>query len=145
MEPLKIINRIELAQALGRAQIIMMGTPLAEKYRLVTRRWFIDEFGPALMKVLAKFGISRNTAQDGWDCSDLALFGAGYARVLNVLSEGAKESVAIGVMGYGGLMTPGHAIMLAVTDEGVAFYDPTYQKEVSPTLEERQLCRVTIF
>lgn len=140
------INRIELGWILTQAKLSMQSPTLSDRYRLVTVDWLVNVFGPSAATALAQFNLARNTDRDGWDCTDLCLWGLTYARMLNALDGGPKESIAIGLIGYGGLTIPGHAVLGAITENRtLAYWDPTKHRQVELTEYERQECRVIIF
>jgi hypothetical protein len=141
------LHKNQVAYALTRNGIVLQSPAVDAYYNTVDRAWFLGTFGGSLMQTLRVFGESANTGVDAWDCDDLALFGVAYARLLNARSKNNGDSIAIGFVGYGGLMgVEAHAVIVGVTaPEEIACFDPTTQTERTLTQTEKELCRATYF
>jgi hypothetical protein len=132
---MKTISALELRQAVP---LGFGGIFSDDSFAIPTKRWLLEDFWVWFYERRLELGLMKWTRNN--DCDNFARAYAQYAADCHALTSNQTEGLAVGEFYYRPASGGGHAIVIALTDEGVIFIEPQTGKQLQLTQEEISSC-----
>jgi hypothetical protein len=108
-------------------------------YAKPTTSWLTGKFYEYYSNWLDLNGLSQWRAK--WDCDNFSSSYYTFAQACHVASNRPEEGLTVGELFYRrDIDGAGHAIIVAITDEGVIFIEPQDGKEFQLSVKEKASC-----